>query len=281
MLHRFALAASLALIGSGARGQEAEPSSGPSPARGGASKTEFLAAVHGYLEAARYEPVEPELRWTTWVGASVELVRGPRATGYFAANVESVLGERVRSFEATQANYSLELGARIRASRGLVTPFFHHVSRHAQDRDKFEAIDWNFLGVKYERPWPPRFRRQGGFLVSGAVATLASAVEYAAEVRAAGEIGLRAASGSTPYLLADVRFVDAEASAAFPRDSLLDFRAEFGIKVRRETRALSLFVAYERRNDVYVERAGQRERALFGFRIRSGDDFRPSIVPLP
>jgi hypothetical protein len=35
---------------------------------------------------------------------------------------------------------------------------------------------------------------------------------------------------------------------------------------------LSLFAAFERRHDVFVDRPGERDRALIGFRVLFADD---------
>jgi hypothetical protein len=162
-----------------------------------------------------------------------------------------------------------------------VTPFFHHVSRHVQDRVKVEAVDWNLVGARYEGRWPENLRRSGGFLISAAVATLASAVEYRGEFRAAADVDLLVNGTKSMYVLGDVRAVSAEATEAFPRSGFVDVRAETGLRVRRDDRQFALFAGYEKRHDVPIDRAGERSRALFGFRIRSGPTSSPAIVPLP
>ena len=233
------------------------------------------------LEAARYDPAEADFAWVGWIGAHLNLVEnGPWAL-YFAPNVESVLGHRVRSFEAVQANYSLEVGIHRRFSRVRLSPFFHHVSRHILDRDKRQAVDWNFLGARLDGPWPEKWNRRGAFAVSLAGATLASAVEYNWEARASADIDLVRKGNRGLFLLADVRHVGAAATPEFPRSQLTDVRAEAGFRYWQDTSQFSLFVAYERRNDVLVDRALLRTRALFGFRIRGPQAPTPAIVPLP
>ena len=233
------------------------------------------------LEAARYDPAEESFAWVGWIGADVNLVeRGPWAL-YFAPDVETVLGHRVRSFEAVQANYSLEVGVHRQWGRVRISPFFHHLSRHAQDRDKRQAVDWNFLGASLDGPWPAGWNRGGAFSVSFGVATLASAVEYKWEARASGDIDLIRKGRRALFLLADVRHVGAAATPAFPRDQLTDVRVEAGFRYWQDSSHFSLFVAYERRNDALIERALVRSRALFGFRIRGFRTAEPSTVPLP
>jgi hypothetical protein len=52
-----------------------------------------------------------------------------------------------------------------------------------------------------------------------------------------------------------------------PRDGFVDAWLEGGVRIRREQRALELFVGYEHRNDVYVTVPSVRNRALFGTRF--------------
>ena len=75
------------------------------------------------------------------------LVRVRDTTAYFTADVETIIGDTLRTFDANQANYHLEAGLRQRVGRGAATLFFHHVSRHYVDRAKTQAVDWNILGA--------------------------------------------------------------------------------------------------------------------------------------
>jgi len=234
-----------------------------------------------HLEAARYSSANADFAWVGWIGATADLFQSGRGSLYFNPGVETILGNRVRSFEAVQANYSLELGMRFKVGRGRVSPFFHHVSRHVQDRDKFQAVDWNFLGVKYDSPWPEKWNRRGAFAASAGIATLASAVGYNWEARISGDIDLVRKGDRALFLLADARYVDADASPEFPRDQITDLRAEAGFRRWAETSQFALFVAYERRSDALIPSALVSRRALFGFRIRAQRGSSPAIRPLP
>lgn len=241
----------------------------------------FLPFMGPQLEAARYTSPNEEFAWVGWIGANVDLVEKGKWSVYFNPNVETILGHRVRSFEAVQANYSLEVGIHRDLGRGRVSPFFHHVSRHVQDRDKLQAVDWNFLGLKYDSPWPEKWNRRGAFAASFGVATLASAVAYKWEARISADIDVVGRENKALFLLGDVRHVGADPSIDFPRDQLTDIRAEIGFRRFSEDAQFALFVAYERRNDALIPEALVTSRALFGFRIRGQRRSSPAIVPLP
>jgi hypothetical protein len=252
-----------------------------SGSEGDADRVKFLPFLGPRLEAARYSPANGEFAWVGWIGASVDLVEKGKWSAYFNPNVETILGHRIRSFEAVQTNYSLEVGGRRAVGRGTLSGFFHHVSRHVQDRDKFQAVDWNFLGLKHDSPWPEKWGRRGGWAASLAVATLASAVEYNWEARVSGEIDIVRKGAKALFALADVRHVGAAATPEFPRDALTDLRAEAGFRHWEGSRQFDLFVAYEHRNDALIPRGLVIDRALFGFRIRGQRRDAPAVLPLP
>ena len=233
------------------------------------------------LEAARYSPANSEFAWVGWIGARIDLVDAGKWSAFFNPNVETILGHRVRSFEAVQANYSLEVGLRREAGRGTLSPFFHHVSRHVQDRDKFQAVDWNFLGLRYESPWPERWQRGGAFSVSGAVTTLSSGVDYNWEGRVSADIDVVRHGNRALFFVVDFRRVGATATVGYPRDSLNDLRSEIGFRRWQDKAQFALFVAYEHRGDAAITSPLVTSRALFGFRMRGQKYPSPATVPLP
>ena len=187
-------------------------------------------------------------------------------TVYFVADVETILGDTLRAFDANQVNYHLEPGIRQRAGRGAATVFFHHVSRHYVDRAKTEAVDWNILGGRIV--WPVRTGpKPVRVLASLGHTTLASRVGYKWE--AIGEVDAEPARIGSAVLFgrAIVRVVTVEEDPEIPRGSFADASLELGARFLRDGRGLDLFAAVERRNDVYVEVPGRQDRALFGFRI--------------
>jgi hypothetical protein len=223
-----------------------------------------------HLEAARYAPSEQALRWTTWIGGGASLVRVRGISAYGSAEVETIVGDERRAFDATQANYHLEIGLAARRAGLDLNPFFHHVSRHLVDRPKPEAVDWNVLGLRLsrrlERAVPARLTVGIGHT------TLASLVGYGWELTARAEAEWPRERPAAGYAIASARALTAQPSAQFPRDGFVDLAIEAGARVHREARVLSLFAAFERRHDVFVDRPGERDRALIGFRVLFADD---------
>jgi hypothetical protein len=231
------------------------------------SAADFLPGVSLHLEAARYAPAEKDLHWMGWLGGGTDLVRARGATGYVRGDVETILGNTRRAFDATQANYHLELGARRRAGRVTVNPFFHHVSRHYSDREKAAAVDWNVLGARVAAAWaegavPVRVSFGLGHT------TLASLVGYRWEATGDAEAELHRGRNASFYVGASGRFVSIDPDPALVRGSFLDASLEAGGRFAHGRRVLETYTAYEHRNDVFLEAPGARDRARIGFRIR-------------
>ena len=225
----------------------------------GAADVELLPDVAVRLEAARYVPTEPDLHFTGWMGAGAGLVRAGSLTAYFDGDVETILGWVRRPFEANQANYHLELGFRRPFGAFTGSVFFHHVSRHAVDRDKPDAVDWNVLGVRLNGP------EGGAVRVRASVGhtTEASLIGYRWEMTG----GLTADLAAPLYVSGDVRYVTVAPDPAFPRGSFADLRVEVGGRWPRGGSALVLYAALERRNDVLLLAPLVKNRLLLGFRI--------------
>lgn len=226
---------------------------------------DFLPAVSLHLEAARYEPVETDLHWTGTMGGGADLVGIGGFRGYIVGEVETIIGNTRRAFDATQANYHLETGGRWRVGAFTVNPFFHHVSRHLSDREKAPAVDWNMLGVRGWRSLGDRKRARVGGSVGHT--TLTSLVGYRWEVIGQGDLELWRRERSAVYTSARARLVTIDPDPALPRGDFVDWAVEGGLRFPRERRRLEAFAAYERRNDVFLLTPGARDRALFGVRI--------------
>jgi hypothetical protein len=238
--------------------------------RGIAEGPTLLPDVSLHLKAARYAPTETDLHWTGWIGAGAGLVRHRGVTAYFAADVETILGDTLRPFEANQANYHLELGARRPLGRAEVTAFFHHVSRHLVDRAKVQAVDWNVLGVRLASPLPREFFVPTRVTLGVGHTTLASLVGYRLEMTLKAEADLLARRWGQAYAVMEARVVTTARSAAFPRSGFIDFMLEGGTRFGRDRRWIETFLAYEHRNDVFLESPATRDRALIGFRLGFG-----------
>jgi hypothetical protein len=224
----------------------------------------FLPEASARLEGARYLPSDDTQVWTAWIGAGADLVRAGRVSLEFTADVETILGHELRTFDANQANYHLTGAARLTFGSVKVAPFLHHVSRHLVDRPKIQAVDWNILGVRAAVPLGG-----GRGFVGGSVGhtTQVSLVGYDWELTASGEVDLVRARFGAVYALLDLRHVTAESVPAFPRGSFTDAKVEAGARWRSGARWLDTFAAFEHRNDVYVEVPGAKDRLLLGFRI--------------
>ena len=223
------------------------------------AEVELLPDLSVRLEAARYAPTAPDLHFTGWIGAGAGLVRAGAVTGYFDADVETILGWRRRPFEANQANYHLELGLRRPLGAMTAALVFHHVSRHAVDRDKPDAVDWNVLGVRVTGPENGAVRIRAGV----GHTTQASLVGYRWEITG----GVTAGLAPPLYVSGDVRYVTVDPDPAFPRGNFADLRAEVGARWQRDQAWFVLFGTFERRNDVLLLVPSARNRVLLGFRI--------------
>lgn len=244
-----------------------------SPWRAGAADVELLPELKLHMSAARYAPSERDFRWVGWIGGAAGLARAGRVTLFGSADVETIIGNERRAFDANQANYHLEVGLRRSFGKRDLELFFNHVSRHRQDRPKPEAVDWNTLGLRLsgtlkQKP-PLRFELSAGHT------TLASLVGYGFEGIAALEAELVSRPRFAFYLGGRARAVTASASDVLPRDGFVDVWLEGGVRLPRGARSLTTFLAYERRNDVYVTAPGERRRALLGIRFALDDRARP------
>jgi hypothetical protein len=230
-----------------------------------ASAADFLPSVSLHLEAARYAPVETDLHWTGTMGGGADLLGLGGLRLYIAGDVETIIGNTRRAFDATQASYHLETGGRFRLGRVIVNPVFHHVSRHMIDRNKEPAVDWNILGVRGETTLGEHARAHVGVGIGHT--TLASLVGYRWEVTGHADLDLLRREHMTGYGSVRGRMVTVDPEPELPRGDFLDWAVEGGLRFARGSRLLDTFAAFEHRNDVFLLTPGARDRALFGIRI--------------
>jgi hypothetical protein len=230
----------------------------------GADAADVFPEATLHLEAVRYQPVEPELQWQGWIGGGATLLRANGVGLWGQAEVETILGHVIRPFEATQANYHLSFGLRRTVGRLEVAPFFRHVSRHYADRPKTQAVDWNLVGVEVSgRPWtaPVTVTASLGHTIQ------ASLPGYEWEARARADAELWRRGGGAAVLRGALRLVSVRDHDTLPRGGFADWRLEGALRHDAHGRTLEAFVAAERRNDVFLETVGVRQRALFGLRV--------------
>jgi hypothetical protein len=224
----------------------------------------FLPEAFARFEAAVYFPNEDDQVWTGWIGAGADLLKAGRVTFEVTADVETVVGREIRAFDPNQANYHLAAAMRVLVAGDEVIPFFHHVSRHAVDRPKVQAVDWNLMGVRGR----VLFAGGRGWITVGVGRVLGdSPVGYEWELT--GRVEFEPVR--RVYAMVDVRRVAAEPVPAFPRGSFTDLSLEGGVRWHSGRRILDLFAAFERRNDVFIQAPGVRDRLLVGFRLGPRD----------
>ncbi len=232
-------------------------------------RTDVIPDVAVNLKAARYDPVETDLHWTGWVGAGAGIVRVEGVTLAFDADIETIIGNTRRAFDATQVNYHLQPSIRWKAGPAEMSVFFHHVSRHYSDREKIQAVDWNMVGGRVAGPLPGIVRIHGHYAASLGHTTETALVGYGWEGTAHLDADVASGHWGAVYARGDLRAVSATASPQLPRGGFLDRAIEGGVRWDRQQRYLALFAAWEHRNDVLLEAAGARNRALFGLRMGS------------
>jgi hypothetical protein len=242
------------------------------PATVAAGDVELLPDLSARLEGSYYAPSEDAFVWDTWIGGGAGLLRVEAATVYITADVETILGRERRPFDANQVGYHLETGLKIAAGPCLVVPFFHHVSRHLVDRPKTQLVDWNLLGIRIAGQFHPSFTGPGRYSASVGHTVEWRTVGYQWELEGVFDLELLRRAWGGPYVGADVRFVSVDPEGRLARGDFVDFLGEGGVRYARGGRSLDVFVAYERRNDVFVLAPGVRDRALLGVRV----DFTPA-----
>jgi hypothetical protein len=237
------------------------------PAGAGAGDVELLPDLSARLEGSYYAPPEDAFVWDAWIGGGAGVVRVNTTTAYVSADVETILGRERRPFDANQVGYHLETGLGIGAGAHRVAPFFHHVSRHVVDRPKTELVDWNLIGIRVSGRFAPSFAGRGRYSASVGHTVKWRGVGYEWELEGVLDLQVIRRSWGGPYVGADVRFVSVDPEGRLARGDFVDLLGEGGLRYVRGARSLEVFVAYERRNDVFVLAPGVRDRALLGLRV--------------
>ena len=227
------------------------------------------------VQATRYVPAEAELQWMGWIGGGASLIEAGGVALWGRADVETILGHVIRPFEATQANYHLSFGLRRTVGRLDVVPFFRHVSRHYADRPKTQAVDWNLVGVEVSGPATGRLR----LTASLGRTTQASLPGYEWEAGAAAEAAVWRQGKGSALLRGALRLVTVRDHDTLPRGDFADWTLEGALRWERGGRALEAFASAEKRNDVFLEQAGSRQRALLGLRVLLDERREPSEGP--
>jgi len=231
-----------------------------------AAAAEMVPDVRLQISGARYAPSEITMDWDTWIGAGAGVVRFGSTTAYVSGDVETIMGGERRSFEANQSAYQLEAGTRVDFGGGSAALFFHHVSRHALDREMIPTVSWNNLGLRARH----KLSLFGEPAMIGAEASVTVAQRntgYVAEARvmAARDAGDNHAVAG--YWRAEARLVRTDDVAWAARRGFIDASAEMGLRIERHGRRAEIFITGEHRNDTLPLVESARTRALMGLRF--------------
>jgi hypothetical protein len=256
---------------------------GAVPARGAEAEFEALPDASLRAEVARYSPTTVDQVFVATIAPRFGLLRWRDTRLFLDANIETILGTERRETDANQGSYHIELGVdqRLRALR--LTSFFHHVSRHALDRSKPEAVDWNVLGMRLDGPWPSESHPRLWAGVGVGHTTLASLIGYRWELTGQLDALAFAHADAEIHCRAQSRVVTTEPSELFPRDAFLDWSVEVAARWTHRLRVIEPFVAWEHRNDVLLTQPSARTRLLLGVRfgIEDGPRRRPAPQATP
>jgi hypothetical protein len=240
----------------------------PAPLLAAASDSlEFLTDASVRLTAARYAPAEAAFDWDGWIGAGLGVARYRETSAFVDGDIETVLGNERRAFEANQANYHLQFGVRRAFRWGEGTLLYHHVSRHSVDRDKELPVDWNVLALQGRRSFrlggkvPSRLTLRAGRVVQ------VSTVGYQWEASGVTQHDVLERPWGTGYVAGEVHLMKTEPSERFDRKGFVDAKVEGGLRLVRDRRAFEVFAAVERRNDVLLLVNGARRRLIVGVRL--------------
>jgi hypothetical protein len=232
-----------------------------------AERAELLTDASVRLTAARYAPGEAAFDWDGWIGAGLGLVRYRGTSAFVDGDIETVLGNERRAFEANQANYHLQLGMRRAFRWGEGALLYYHVSRHSVDRAKEVPVDWNQIAFQGRRSYRLGERVPSRLLVRLGRIVQVSTVGYRWEAVARTEHDMLARDWGTGYVSGDVRFMKTETSERFPRTGFVDAKLEAGLRFVRDRRIFEAFVGLERRNDVLLLENGARRWLVVGVRL--------------
>jgi hypothetical protein len=255
---------------------------GPAPSFG--ADVELLPDMSLRMEAARYLANDDDQQIDTWIGGQAGLARFGSTTLQLHADLETILGDERRPFDANQGSYHIEPSARRRFGVWELALFFHHCSRHALDREKVQAVDWNTLGLRAESQLSARWPLRATFSLGHV--TLASLIGYRWEATAGLDATLTQQPGAETHLRGQARLVTTEWTERFPRQELVDLRLEAATRWIRDRRLLEVFIAFERRNDVLLVVPDERSRLVGGFRLGIAEKSlssrgTPPLLPRP
>lgn len=234
------------------------PSSSPSP-------TGFLTRYDVHLSGEALSSPSPGFSWVVDFGGDLDLCDYGAGRLALAADYEAVLSDEVRLFEPVQGNYTLEASTSYRTSLGEFAFVLHHLSRHLVDRPQEIPVDWNTIGVRFER----RITAGSSRVLTRAAAARVFRFRYVdyswlADADLRFDRALRPNVGLFARGAGHVFGVD---SVVVGRGTQLGGRIEAGVRLGGREGALELFAGYERRVDAEVMGRTPLGWALVGLRL--------------
>jgi hypothetical protein len=129
----------------------AQPLGGPRAETIAPRTVGILTGFRPALTVTHFDGAEFDAQFNWEVDMSVDLDMFDLGflRGNLFANVETTVGDELRTVDPNQNSYVIDTSVSVRLPRGELVTTFHHVSRHLSDRANDNSVSWNMLGVGY------------------------------------------------------------------------------------------------------------------------------------
>ena len=227
--------------------------SAQAPAASRAS-ADFLTRYDFHLALSALHLANPSLpldemryHWDVHFGGDLDIVDYVSGRTTILIDYEAVLGNERRPFDPNQEYYTLEVSSSVRAGRGEVAGFLHHISRHLGDRRKIFPIAWNTVGARWLQQFAVASTRVDARISAGRIVQ-SSYVDYTWMADADVTVGrlIRPRFGVFAHGFGEAYGAD---GTRLERGAHVGGRADAGVRVEGQGGALELFAGYERRLD--------------------------------
>jgi len=256
LIRHAARAACLLLVATGTSAQtpvEAPPAPG------------FITRYDFHLSAASLAIDDVRYSWDSRFGGDLDLVDYVNGRTSILIDYEVLLGDELRSFDPTQAYYTLQVSSSYRLRGTEIAGLFHHVSRHLSDRAKEFPIAWNMVGARVLR------RVAVGRTTLDARAEAGPVVQHShVDYTWTANLDLMIRHGVSPRVgvfahgYGELYGVD---STIHQRTTQRGGLVEAGVRIDGRAGALELFAGFENRIDADPESLLPKRWGLFGFRL--------------
>ena len=197
-----------------------------------------------HLDGAEFDA---QFNWEVDMSVDLDMFDLGFLRGNLFANVETTVGDELRSVDPNQNSYVIDTSVSVRLPRGELVTTFHHVSRHLSDRANDNSVSWNMFGVGYgDRA------SIGSVTFEGAVRVLRNVKHAGVDYNGQYEGHLRIARPVNDNLAiiasADGVIVQVD-QQMFGRDTRRGGRLEAGVRFLTGVTQADIFVAWEQRID--------------------------------